>query len=97
MVCRRMAKRKQARPSRPGISTALTSDNVFDGHVEIEANGEVAAVLEDAEDIPGVLNGVEQASSHKRRRLGTSLHGVFMYSTNCEQLTSVQNCSAMFL
>jgi len=67
-----MAKRKQARPSRPGGSAALSSDNVLDGHVENEGNGDLAAVLEDAEVIPGVLNGLEQTNYRKRRGLGTS-------------------------
>lgn len=72
-----MAKRKQARPSRPGGSTALTNDHVLDGHVENEGEGELAA---DAEEIPGVLNEAEQATggnSCKKRRfkniLGTNL------------------------
>lgn len=67
-----MAKRKQARPSRPGVSTAVTNDIVVDGHVDNEGEGELAAVFVDAEGIPSILDGVEQAASgnpRKRRRL----------------------------
>lgn len=94
-----MAKRKQARPSRPGGSTALTSDHVLDGHVENEGEGVVAAVLEDTEEIPGVLNAVEQAArgnSRKRRRLGDLFTRDFHVFCALQTVTSVQNRSALF-
>lgn len=52
-----MAKRKQARPSRPGGSTS--------GHVEQEGEGELAAILDDAEEIH---EGEQDARGHSRKK-----------------------------
>ena len=68
--CSRMAKRKQARPSRPSGSSAPANDNVLSEHVENEEEGELAAVREDAEQISGVPNGVRQAARRNSRKRG---------------------------
>ena len=62
-----MAKRKQARPSRPGGS-APTNDNVAREDVENEEEGELATVSGDVEETPGVLNEVNQATRRNNRR-----------------------------
>ena len=68
--CSLMAKRKQARPSRPSGSTAPTNVNVLNEHVENEEDGKLAAVHEDAEEIPGVSNDVKQATRRNSRKRG---------------------------
>lgn len=56
-----MARRKQAKPSRPSGSTVPTNGEVTDQLVQNEERGELAAVLEDAEELPDVLIGKDQA------------------------------------